>query len=221
MVCPTCYCFDVHDKLSADGASGRARAGVGLVHVLGVRRGGARSQLPRDEREPGQVPLLPQAVGLPVQVRARALRRLRPLRARLQGRDQPARRHRRAAERGCRADEHRAYRELRRQPLPPVAGAHHLDHRPDRQGEALRAAAHRRGRSARRSSSTPGQFVEVSIFGVGEAPISISSAPSQAGVHRAVRAQGRRRHRRAARQAVRRHRRAARTRSAAGSRSRR
>ena len=33
----------------------------------------------------------------------------------------------------------------------------------------------------------PGQFVELSIFGVGEAPISISSSPTKQRLHRAVR----------------------------------
>ena len=52
----------------------------------------------------------------------------------------------------------------------------------------------------------PGQFVELTIFGVGEAPISISSCALQARLHRAVRAPRRSLHRGAAQDAVRRHR---------------
>ena len=53
----------------------------------------------------------------------------------------------------------------------------------------------------------PGQFVELSIFGVGEAPISISSSPTKKRLHRAVRPAHGALHRAAAPDAVRRDRR--------------
>ena len=68
-----------------------------------------------------------------------------------------------------------------REPLPPVAGAHHLHHRRSRATEKLFEFRFVDERIREAFRQEPGQFVELSIFGVGEAPISISSSPTKSG----------------------------------------
>ena len=196
-VCPTCYCFDIRDTLDPGRGHGAPRARVGRLHLAAVRHGGRRPQLPAHAGLPRAAPHVPQAQRLSGQARPQPLRGLRPLRFRLQSRHQP--------HRG--AEVLRPKGGLRAMANDNIVAVHPFrDAGREATGAELMHANPYRPWPARITSITeltpteklfefrfvderireafrqePGQFVELSIFGVGEAPISISSSPTKQG----------------------------------------
>ncbi len=111
------------DKLDADGESGarvRVWDSCQFTEFAEVAHGHNFREI---AREPREVPLLPQAVGLPLQVRARAVRRLRPLRSAPARRTSTRASSSRRSSRGVVVDDDarqpRAYRQLSANPYRP------------------------------------------------------------------------------------------------------
>ncbi len=170
-VCPTCYCFNVTDALELNGIEAFRTRAVGLVPVGGVRGSRRRRELPRGAGRTPEASDDAQGQVSARTLRHHRLRRLRPLYSCLRD----AHQHRGYVQRDQVWRVNMSVSSIYAPEFARLAAV-----RPMTELEKLFTVELPGGRSL---GHVPGQFVMLSIPGVGEAPISISSSPSRSNGH--------------------------------------